>query len=341
MQRQINMKHSNLTVIKIKDLTIGMFVIIPLSWHQHPFLTNEFIINSEAEIEKIKSFGFKEIQIDPSRCGHMAGLDLTKKSPGDEPGEKKEVQKIVPDDLIKAIHNKLMPPQKKALIVQKHSFDMMKNLLENPSTDNITEAKKGISEIVGLILKDNATLYYLLNITEHDYYTYTHSVSVGILGVAMVKSFFKVASNHDIHALGAGFFLHDIGKVNIDKNIINKPGKLTDEEMNVIRQHPDIGFKLLHDTNQLTYESRIIALQHHERADGTGYPKRLREHEIHIYGRICSVADVYDALTTDRPYRRRMEPMEALKLMRDEMLNHFQKDLFEQFILLFNKPSGH
>ena len=127
--------------------------------------------------------------------------------------------------MIKAIHNKLLRPQEKALIVQKHSFTMMKNLLDNPSAENIMEAKKGISEIVSLVLKDDATLFYLLNITEHDYYTYTHSVDVGILGVAMVKSLYKDAGDHDIHALGAGFFLHDIGKVNIDTNIINKPGK--------------------------------------------------------------------------------------------------------------------
>jgi HD-GYP domain-containing protein (c-di-GMP phosphodiesterase class II) len=335
------MKNSNLTVIKIKDLTIGMYVIIPLSWYQHPFLSNEFIINSEAEIEKIKALGVKEIQIDPARCRHMAEPDLTKKSPVNKPEEKKEAQNIVPDDLIKAVHNKLLPPREKAMIVQKHSFSMMKNLLDNPTAENIMEAKKGISEIVGLVLKDDATLFYLLNITEHDYYTYTHSVDVGILGVAMAKSLFKDAGTHDIQALGAGFFLHDIGKVNIDTNIINKPGKLTDEEMNEMRQHPMIGFKLLHDMNQLTYESRIIALQHHERADGTGYPKGLREHEIHLYGRICSIADVYDALTTDRPYRQKMEPFKALKLMHDEMINHFQKDLFERFILLFNKPAGH
>ena len=101
-----------------------------------------------------------------------------------------------------------------------------------------------------------------------------------------------------------------------------------------MRRHPLMGFKLLDETSQLTGESKIIVLQHHERIDGTGYPKGLCDREIHIYGRICAIADVYNALTTDRPYRKRMTPFDGLTLMRREMMNHFQKDLFERFVLL-------
>jgi len=110
--------------------------------------------------------------------------------------------------------------------------------------------------------------------------------------------------------------------------------------MSEMRRHPHLGFKLLQDTRQLTDESKIIVLQHHERIDGTGYPKGLRGNEIHIYARICAIADVCDALTSDRPYRKKMAPFVALKLMREEMMHHFQKDLFEQFVLLFKPPEG-
>lgn len=133
---------------------------------------------------------------------------------------------------------------------------------------------------------------------------------------------------------GAAFFLHDLGKVKIDQEILNKPGKLTEEEMEEMRRHPGHGFRLLHATKQLSEECRIIVLQHHERSDGSGYPRGLREGEIHSYGRICSVADVFDALTSDRPYRKALPPFDALKLMRSEMSHHFQKDIFEKFVLL-------
>ena len=105
-----------------------------------------------------------------------------------------------------------------------------------------------------------------------------------------------------MHELGAGFFLHDLGKVKIDTAIINKPGKLTAEEMRQMRRHPNLGFTILSKTKQLSEECKLIVLQHHERNDGTGYPNGLRGDAIHIYCRLCSLADVYDALTSVRPY---------------------------------------
>lgn len=242
---------------------------------------------------------------------------------------------VVTDHLIATIHDESLEPREKSRLVSQHSISMMKSLLENPTAQNIKEAQKGISEVVSLILTDDATLHYLLNITSHDYYTYTHSVAVGILGIGLAKSLFRDSTNHDMRALGVGFFLHDVGKVGINPALITKPGKLTIEEMQEMRRHPSLGYKLLHETRQLTEETKTIILQHHERFDGTGYPKGLRRGDIHIYGRICSIADVYDALTSDRPYRKKMPPFTALKIMQDEMIHHFQEDLFQKFVLLF------
>jgi HD-GYP domain-containing protein (c-di-GMP phosphodiesterase class II) len=138
-----------------------------------------------------------------------------------------------------------------------------------------------------------------------------------------------------MHELAAGFFLHDIGKVRVDPSIINKPGRLTDEEMKQMRTHAYAGYEILSETKQLSEESKIIVLQHHERFDGTGYPFSLKGDEIHMYGRICSIADVYDALTSERSYKQKLGTFEALKVMKKEMINHFQKELFENFVLLF------
>jgi HD-GYP domain-containing protein (c-di-GMP phosphodiesterase class II) len=333
------MEQQELQTVKTTDVKKGMYVILPLSWHEHPFLKNQFIVKSDADVEKIQALKIREIKVDPARYENME-----RDTPQDAARQNREkgeaAWKVVPDALRTAIRDTQAPPERKAVLIRQESVAMMKNLLDDPTADNIREAKKGISEIVHLILKEEQTLHYLLNITSHDHYTYTHSVSVGILAVALAKSLFKDANNHDIHALGAGFFLHDLGKVGIDNNIINKPGKLDDEEMREMRRHPPLGFKLLHDTRQLTDESKTIVLQHHERVDGTGYPKGLRGNDIHVYARICAIADVYDALTSDRPYRNKMPPFDALKLMREQMMHHFQRDLFEQFVLLFKQPAG-
>jgi HD-GYP domain-containing protein (c-di-GMP phosphodiesterase class II) len=332
------MKNPDLKLVTHDELKIGMYVILPLSWHQHPFLKNHFLIESDAEIRKIKELGVKGIQVDPTKSRIVETPSAKQPRLSAEPVKHKPVLTIVADDLIATIHDKSLSRENKSRIISQHSITMMKNLLENPTEQNITEAKKGISEMVSLILTDDVTLHYLLDITSHDFYTYKHSVSVGVLAVALAKSLFKNSDAHDMHALGAGFFLHDIGKVRIRQAIILKPGKLTDGEMEEMRRHPLLGYKLLQETNQLTEESKTIVLQHHERIDGTGYPRRLRGENIHLYGRICSIADVYEALTSDRPYRQKLPQFVALKIMQEEMSHHFQKDLFEKFVLLFKAP---
>jgi HD-GYP domain-containing protein (c-di-GMP phosphodiesterase class II) len=319
--------------IKVNELKVGMYVILSLSWYKHPFINNEFTVTAQSQIDKIIESNIREILIDTEKS-HVVENEVP--AAGASVATETEPRKsIIPDELKEAVYDKKLPPQEKAKAVQKHSTTMIINLLENPTAENIKEAKKGIAEVVDLILTDDETSYYLLSITSHDYYTYTHSVNVGFHAVALSKALFRKSSSHNMHELGAGFFLHDLGKVRIDLAILNKPDKLTDDEMNEMRKHPNLGFNILNETHQLTEECRTIVLQHHERNDGKGYPKGMLGDEIHIYGKICSIADVFDALTSDRPYRRTLQTFEALKLMREQMIDHFQKDLFEQFVLLF------
>jgi HD-GYP domain-containing protein (c-di-GMP phosphodiesterase class II) len=334
------MENPDFQIIDPAQLQIGMYVILPLAWHEHPFLKNHFRIESEKEIHKIRALGVTGIRIDPARSRSAKMRSRGKAPPCSDQGRQLPEQRVATEDLIATVHDASLPAEKKSQLVRRHSITMMKGLLENPTAKNIKEAQKGITEVVNLILTDDHTLHYLLDITSHDFYTYTHSVGVGVLGIALAKAIFKDTNNHDMHALGVGFFLHDVGKVEIDPSIITKPGRLTAEEMKEMRRHPSLGYKLLHESRQLTEESKIIVLQHHERVDGTGYPKGLRGPEIHIYGRICSIADVYDALTSDRPYRQKLPPFEALKIMQAEMINHFQTDLFREFVMMFRANRG-
>jgi len=324
--------------IKITDLRIGMYVVLPLSWFKHPFLKNEFVIKSRDQINKIIDHGITEIMIDPSKSVQddqptqpLEGIVERASTPPKTwaPGN------LVPTELREAIHDKSLTPEKKSKLVYQSSRVLVERLLEDPKAENIEEAKKGISEVVDLIIADEATARELLKITSYDFYTYTHSVNVGVFSVMLAKSIFKGSDAHNMHELGAGFFLHDIGKVRVDPGIINKPGKLTDEEMTIMRAHPYQGYKILKEANQLTEECMFIVMQHHERADGTGYPRGLKESDIHIYGRICCIADVYDALTAERSYKQQLNTFDALKLMKEKLINHFHKELFEKFVLLF------
>jgi HD-GYP domain-containing protein (c-di-GMP phosphodiesterase class II) len=213
---------------------------------------------------------------------------------------------------------------------------MMERLLEDPKAENIKEVKRGIAGIVDLIVSSDNMSHNLLNIAAHDFYTYTHSVNVGVLGVMLSKSMFGSSNGHDLHELGAGYFLHDIGKVRVDTAIINKPGRLTEDEMRQMRIHPHQGCRILSEAGLLSKECRIAIMQHHERQDGKGYPRRMRGDDIHVYGRIGCIADVYDALTAERSYKPKLDAFAALQLMKTEMINHFQRDVFEKFVLLFS-----
>jgi cyclic di-GMP phosphodiesterase len=324
--------------IKTQDLKRGMYVILPGSWFKHPFLKSEFIIKSQDQIDNILDHGITEIVIDTDKGKpDIKQQNAGTVNPADTPPKTWSPDKLIPPQLREAVRDKTLPPEKKSKIVYESSRVLVERLLEDPKAENIREAKKGISEIVDMILAEDATSRELLKLTSHDFYTYTHSVNVGFFSVMLAKAVFKRSDNHNMHELGAGFFLHDIGKVRIDASIINKPGKLTDAEMATMKSHPYQGYLILKETNQLTEECMFIVMQHHEREDGTGYPRMLRGDEIHTYGRICCIADVYDALTAERSYKQRLNTFDALNLMKEKLLNHFHPELFEKFVLLFTR----
>jgi HD-GYP domain-containing protein (c-di-GMP phosphodiesterase class II) len=330
--------------IKANELRVGMYVNLSGGWLKHPFVRNNFKIASQGEIREIIKSGFKEIEVDLSKSDLIpetsemeppAGTPVDPRESGKVP-DKWNPDTLVPDELASALNDQKMAPEEKSKVVYHHTCEMMERLFESPSAENIHASKKVIGSVTDMILSEEDTTSNLLRITSHDFYTYTHSVNVGVMAILLAKTLFRNSDNHDLHELGAGFFLHDLGKVNVDPAIINKPGRLTDQEMGRMRTHPYQGYKILQSADALSEECKYIVLQHHEFFDGTGYPKRLQGDGIHIYGKICCIADVFDALTSERSYKKGLSRYDALKLMKEKMLNHFQHDIFDAFVLLFH-----
>ncbi len=320
--------------IKPEDLQVGMYVDLSGVWMKHPFVHNKFKITTKQEIKQIIGCGLREIPVDLDKSDLPETTVDDPRESGDIP-EQWNPDTLVPEELSAALQDKSMSPEQKSKEVYQHTQQMMERLLESPSAENIQTSKQVISGVTDMILSEDETASNMLRITSHDFYTYAHSVNVGITSIILAKELFRNSDAHDLHELGSGFFLHDLGKVNVDPEIINKPGRLTDDEMGRMRTHPYKGYKILQEADALSDEFRYIVLQHHERRDGTGYPKGLKEDEIHLYGRICAVADVFDALTADRSYKKAMSRYAALQLMKDKMLDHFHKDVFQAFVLLF------
>jgi len=315
-------------------LEIGFYVILPPN-NNLSFRQKKFLITSDEQIEQIKKSKV-DVYVDLSQSFAEEQVDLISHNDENITPEW-EPEKLVSGEL-KTVMKKGTPEQK-SKAVYKQSISLMNNLLEDPSKENIVSTKHEIMNIVEHIIDNDDMTKHLVQITGHDFYTYTHSVNVGILGVLLTKKLFSGDKSHNLKELGAGFFLHDLGKVKVDSSIINKPGKLTDSEMQRMRIHPFQSYKLLQNSGELSQEASIIAMQHHEREDGTGYPRRLKGNEIHDYGRICAIADCFDAITAKRSYKPAMTPFEALQIMKEKLLGHFHKEIFANFVMLFTDDS--
>ena len=175
----------------------------------------------------------------------------------------------------------------------------------------IGQIKNIAYDIVGEItLNKNATVN-MMDLKVFDDYTYFHSVNVAAISIVIGVS--AGLSKKELYELGLGALLHDIGKVFVPKNILDKNSKLTPEEFSLVQKHSRLGNEYLSDMWDIPTESNLVVLTHHEKYDGSGYPYGLIEDKIHSYAKIVSIADVFDALTSDRPYRKAMSPSEAME----------------------------
>ena len=147
--------------IKAKDLTIGMYIVLPVSWFKHPFITNEFTIKSRDQIDKIINYGIREIVIDTAKGLSLADVEAARRpkeeAPAYPPPKIWTPDKLVPAELREAIHDKTLTPEKKSKIVYESSRVLVARLFEDPKAENIVEAKKGIAEVVDLVIGDDAT----------------------------------------------------------------------------------------------------------------------------------------------------------------------------------------
>jgi putative nucleotidyltransferase with HDIG domain len=211
---------------------------------------------------------------------------------------------------------------------------LVEELLEHPrSGEHIRRSKKTIAHLADYLLTGSRAFFTLLATTSFDYHTYTHSVNVAIFGMALAHKLGGYGLQ-EVNAIGAGLIVHDIGKSAIDRRILNKRGPLNRNEWEIMKQHPENGVRMLKDLGELTEDSLAIVADHHEKLDGSGYPRGLRGNALHPYARIAALADIFDALTTHRPYKLAERTFPALRIMREEMGNGLDQVLFREFVML-------
>lgn len=216
-----------------------------------------------------------------------------------------------------------------------HSMQTVKRafeVLRSPRVDvGFEEIQSSARKLVSEVLRNRRAMVHLTEIRTHDDYTFAHSVDVCTLSVLVAVHLGYTEIR--LQELAMGALLHDVGKTKVSSLLLNKQSPLDDDEMSLMRGHSMYGFDLLRNCKgKMTLPSIHISLQHHEKFDGSGYPRGLSGADIHEYSRIVSIADVYDAITSDRPYRKALLPHEAYELMMTGGGYHFDPQILPVFL---------
>jgi len=225
--------------------------------------------------------------------------------------------------------------REKADQIYSSAMQSIKDAYQGLVPKTIADVERNADELVKIILSDENVMDSLKLIATKDHFTYQHSVRVGIYATGLLLRIMgKDLTRNQIRKLSTGYFLHDIGMTRIPMQIIEKPESLSSFEWKLVRMHPLWGHESLMKTDFLSLEATNIILSHHERHDGSGYPHRKKGDDIPIYARICTIADAFESLTAQRPYRKAYEPFEALRIMYQEMSREFDPEIFMAFVKL-------
>ncbi|MFG0723979.1 HD-GYP domain-containing protein [Pseudomonas sp. GLN_6] len=321
-----------LKCIAVSDVRVGMFIHeFCGAWMDHPFWKSKFLLKSEKDLQRIQASSIGELWIDVSK-----GLDVevgTVSVTPEEVAAEAEASLLAavqspPVSLAVSMDDEVQRAAKlcersKAAVVSMFADARMGQALQ------FEQAGELVEEISDSIMRHPNALISLARLKNADEYTYMHSVAVCALMIALARQL--DLNEAQVREAGLAGLLHDIGKMAIPNEVLNKPGKLTDNEFATVRNHPEAGSRMLLESKQVSALVLDVCLHHHEKVDGTGYPHRLEGEQISLYARMGAVCDVYDAITSDRPYKRGWDPAESIRKMA-EWKGHFDPVIFQAFV---------
>lgn len=319
-------------VVSVSQLIPGMYIVdLNAGWMDHPFLRSQFRV-SERDIARIAEFGIDEVIIDTTK-----GLDTDEAVPLEVADEaiKTQLETMATTTEVEAAaasETNVVDAARSAEAILNHAIAAIQTLMLDAAEKRLVDPMPLHSvaeEIAEAVEENNAMLSAILSLQKFCDYTYAHSVRVAVL-LACVANRLKLPKATR-SALALGGLLHDVGKMLVPQDVLRKPEKLSEEEMMEMRLHVELG-GLVIDKKQLPAETLDVLTQHHERMDGKGYPLGLRGDQLSLPGKIAAIADVYDAITSDRWYHKGIPAPVAIRKIFEWSPSHFDRKLVECFI---------
>ncbi|MBB4842229.1 putative nucleotidyltransferase with HDIG domain [Paucibacter oligotrophus] len=313
------------------------------SWLSHPFWKTKFILKDQADLEALLTSGVPMVWIDISRG------DDVQACPKHEATAQAQVQAAlaVPEPSAPVVETVQTPPPPPPVVAEKLSLgaEMERagkviNRSKQAVMSLFGEARLGkavdteqclpvVEEVADSVARNPSALISLARLKTKDDYTYMHSVAVCALMVSLAKQLGM--DEGQVREAGLAGLLHDIGKMMMPLDVLNKPGALTEAEFNVIRSHPVRGYQMLKEGGAVPASALDVCLHHHEKMDGTGYPKKLMGEQISLLARMGAVCDVYDAITSTRPYKSAWDPAGSIQRMA-QWTGQFDPQVFKAFV---------
>ena len=323
------------------QLRIGMYVhALSHSWTAHPFLRNRFRVTSGGEIQRIIEAGITELDIDTAKG--LDAIEMLTSEPVVTAPVRKEASVVNTPTPSHARGVSFTEEFVRARLLKDQALDVVRDMMSDARLGKIIgleRAQPVVQEMVASITRNASALLALLQIKDKDDYTFLHSVSVCALLAAFCQSLGMQPKFTYQAALGG--LLHDIGKSLVPDAILNKPGRLTEAEFDVIKRHPPEGHAILAAIPGIGPVPLDITLRHHERLDGNGYPDGLRGDAVSELAQMAAIVDVYDAITAERCYHQAMAPASALGKLHEWSKTQYSPRLVQAFIRCIGiYPSG-